>query len=132
MSARHELEDVFCQYALAFDEGEPERYALVFAEDAELIAGETTLSGRDAIVEMMTGRIAFRRGEGQQTRHVITNILVEEETGSRARVRAYFSLPVTTGGSSVAVERTGWYLSDFARAPDGWRIVRHEMHGDQG
>jgi 3-phenylpropionate/cinnamic acid dioxygenase small subunit len=132
MTARHEFEDVFCQYALAFDEGETERYALVFAEDAELIAGPTTLSGRDAIVEMMSGRIAFRRGESQQTRHVITNILVEEETESRARVRAYFSLPVTTGGSSLAVERTGWYLSDFVRTGDGWRIARHEMHGDQG
>jgi len=132
MTARHAFEDVFCQYALAFDQGETERYALVFAEDAELVAGPTTLSGRAAIVEMMSGRIAFRRGESQQTRHVITNILVEEETESTARVRAYFSLPVTTGGSSLAVERTGWYLSDFARTGDGWRIVRHEMHGDQG
>ena len=105
-------------------------FALCFTETAEVIRGTESIVGRPAIHDEFLARRQRRTEAGQQPRHVITNVLIEHESESSARVRSYYTLAVSDS-DGCTVSTAGWYLDDFTLDGDVWRIARREMHSDQ-
>jgi hypothetical protein len=131
MSARAEIENTLYRYAWGFDSGQLDLLESCFVADAELASSLGGISGRAAIREFFEGRRQLRREAGEQSRHVTTNVLIEQETADSAVVRSYFTVTaVKAAADGVEVQISGWYLDEFVVDEDQWRIRRRTMEVD--
>ncbi len=129
LADRLELHELFARYAWSYDEGRFDRLAELWTPDAvfEIRGGvgamPATMHGRDEIVATMRDR----RAETQpaQRRHLITDVVVEEVAGDRARASAYLLLGSTTDGV-LALPVTGTYRNAYARVDGRWHI-QHQV-----
>lgn len=71
-------------------------------------------------VHSLKGR-ALRRTAQQQTRHLITNVIVRDETEGEARVLSYVLVAVTQAGEPTTL-RTGWYRDRMVKESGTWLI----------
>jgi hypothetical protein len=117
------ITQLFATYAWAHDNKEFELLDGVFAEQSdfeiEITGGETVgpFHSRQETVDFIRDTTV---NQGDQRRHVITNIRFSNESDSETRVTAILSLFVTKDGE-LTVQATGWY--DCQAVDDGgtWR-----------
>lgn len=129
-----DIERALQRHAWGYDEADWELFAKGWAEDGELllVRGEGVEDasvpdeglhtvGRDAIIERFKkGRDNFDK-QGEQPRHVILNVLIDELNGDTAKVRC-FHMFLVTGPKGVGVFGTSVYYDAMVRGGDGWLI----------
>lgn len=112
-------------YSYYADTGRMDIWSELFAEDAELVVGGVTQSGRAAILKSVSGP----RGEIQSI-HAISNVRIDvvsatEATGS-VYITAYMA-PKTNGAATMATIApavVGIYEDAYRKTADGWRFAR--------
>ncbi|MHA6620890.1 nuclear transport factor 2 family protein [Pseudonocardia sp. DLS-67] len=115
------------RYGWAYDERDREALAECFTPAGVwegLIMGHDRVGpaeGREAIVDFL---VAFWEQQGDQRRHVFTNVVVDELAPAHASAHAYIVLTAASGGVMNPVS-TGPYRFELVRESDGiWRIAR--------
>lgn len=127
---RLEIFDLHHRYAHVYDGGHLEQLGDLFTEDATFefspaISGfPGRLEGRDDIVRHMRERYAATRPA--QRRHVITNLVVDEQDGSAARTACYLLLGSTTDGE-LSLPVAGRYEDELVRSDGRWRFRRRRL-----
>jgi predicted SnoaL-like aldol condensation-catalyzing enzyme len=119
------LAELMYRYGWAFDERQPEVLASCFVDEATWEAslmGSTMVGphrGRDAIMEFMTG---FWPDQSDQRRHMIMNVLVEDQAASSATVFSYHLLMSAARGEMRPVT-AGFYRVEATKTAEGWKMV---------
>ncbi len=127
MADHDAITQLFATYAWAHDNKEFELLDAVFTERSEFtvdIAGGPTVGPLRSMRETVDFIRDTTLAQGDQRRHVITNIRFSDESDERARVTAILSLFVTLDNVLLTVQATGWY--DCRAVLDGgaWRFER--------
>jgi ketosteroid isomerase-like protein len=134
MSSRHDVEDAFYRYALAYDEDDLDALADCFTADALVwtTMNDDRAEGRPAIRALFEQRREARRARNEQVRHAITNVVVLEESTDELLALVYnTNLTTVRGEAPAAVVMTGWYRSRLVREGDGrLRVREHLIHLD--
>jgi hypothetical protein len=134
MDARVEIMALLRQYCVGFDEGDSERAAACFVDDGVMeidIAGGTTVGpfeGRDAVRGLLDGSLE-QVAEGEQRRHMLSNVHVELLEEDRGTVHSYL-LVTTVRDGAPAILTTGWQRDEIRRVAAGWRIASRHLHVD--
>jgi 3-phenylpropionate/cinnamic acid dioxygenase small subunit len=131
MGARVGIERTLVLYGWYYDEDDIEGMAGCFSEDAVLRrgSGEVTATGRAEIRRFFDERRGLRRQAREQTRHVIGNVLIENETADSADVLCYLLLAVTEDGGGTSV-KAGWYRDRMVREGSTWRFKERAINVD--
>jgi hypothetical protein len=121
------LADRMSRYCWAFDERRPDLLSDCFTGDATWKAHLTgasvigPFSGRDAVVEFMLG---FWPGQADQRRHMVTNVVVQDQGPLAATVLSYH-LVMSASRAGITPVTCGFYNARMTRDGDGqWRIRR--------
>lgn len=113
------IDDVLARYGWAFDQGDGEAYAALFAENGVLTGFGEPFRGREALAALATGTLAQSKGKW---RHHLTNV-VFSYVGGRDKVEAKGYQLVTNWsqvpGTFHMMLEPRWTL---ARGGDGWEI----------
>lgn len=115
---RAEVERTILEYARAADRGDGERVRGLFTADAVVTIGERAITGSklDRFFGLNTSPV-----DGDKTKYVITNILVDGTDGS-LRATSYFQMLGTEG-----LRSWGRYHDEFACVAGRWRIRSREV-----
>lgn len=131
MSLREEIERTIYQYAWGYDDDELEYLAGAFAPDGTLdhaIEGSTDLRGPEQIRAWMDEKRQVFRDAGEQPRHMLSTLEVEQLSDTEARSRCYMTMMVTRSDGTVYVHHSGRYVDMFVRVGDRWlfseRLIR--------
>src|SRR5581483_6704913 len=131
MSTSESLRQIFNRCALGIDEDDFQLFGSCFNENASFsTASQPCIEGREAICDYFRARRQARRERGEQSRHLITNVVVLDETEASALAVAYVT------GLVAAVDHTvsfhfGWYRDRFVYDDGrGWLIAEHFIHAD--
>lgn len=133
MSARSGIENTLYKLAWGTDRRDIEYIKEAYAADAlwtrEGTAGKEklVLEGRDAIVAHLTKTWAST--PQPNSKHAITNILIENESDSEAVVRSYKTVVRIDDGVPV-VASSGWYDDVFVNDGGTWRIKERVLLPD--
>lgn len=134
MADRHAIAELFVRYAAANDLRDLALIEATLAEDASVtihIADGDTYGP----FEPRTGVLEFYgQALGAQTdrrRHLITNLIVVDEEGDRARVNAYLTLVVTDNGRTE-VKSAGLYETEVVAEGGEWRFSSMVLSLDNG
>jgi hypothetical protein len=106
---------------------EMERMGECFATDAEVSFGTGPQVGRAAVVQELTRRRDRYRPENQTPWHVITNVLIEDESDRQATVKSFFTFFVKPRVGPVALSSIGYYDDTFIHDGETWRIHRRRV-----
>jgi 3-phenylpropionate/cinnamic acid dioxygenase small subunit len=132
MQPRGEIEDALYGYALAYDEADIEALVACFTPDASF----ATNSGADAVVGAAALREFYastrgRRAElGQQPRHLVNNVRLEQHGDDEAVAVSYMVLIVTQADGSAGVECTGRYRDTLRRTDGRWLFAERVLTFD--
>ncbi|MCZ7525529.1 MAG: nuclear transport factor 2 family protein [Acidimicrobiia bacterium] len=109
---------LLAEYCQHYDDGRPEEFADLFAEDGAFTVFGETRRGRREIHDT----IGQRRPGMPPGQHVTYNTVLDvDDDGRRARARTDFLyLTKTDGGFSVS--QAGRYYDDLVREEDRWRF----------
>ena len=132
-STREGVAQTLAKYALGVNESRPDLLEDCFTDGAVLgfpASGGIRDRGRDAIVTGLLARSADRRARNEQSRHVITNLYLEQQTETSATAISYY-LVVETSPDSQRI-RSGWYRDSFVNEVGTWRIEERNVHLDAG
>lgn len=129
LTARHLIEETLFRYAAGFDDDDLDQLANCFTEDADVVAGVGTVSGRAAIRDAYQARRDQRTEADEQTRHVVTNVVIDLLGEDRARARSYYTL-IVSGPQGVGVGSCGTYEDELIRSGEGWLIAKRRAQGD--
>ena len=130
MSLRDEIADTIYQYAWGYDGDDLDLLAGAFAEGAVLnhAIDDSEVTGPQAIRDWMDEKREVFRSHGEQPRHMIANIVVEQESETTASSRCYMTMMVTRSDGSVYAHHAGRYLDRYVRVGDRWlfseRLIR--------
>ncbi|WP_460959195.1 nuclear transport factor 2 family protein [Parasphingorhabdus pacifica] len=127
--ARGEIENTLNRYALGYDEGDLDLVADTLTEGAALSmrvgGGELVgpFEGRETILELF--RETAKSQEGQQRRHITSNVLVDVHDGSATSL-SYVTIFAAADGGLRAVS-TGKYEDELVRTDGGWRFTHRHL-----
>jgi hypothetical protein len=99
------------RWAWSYDSGDVDAAAECFTDDGELEMGGNRWTGRDAIRSAYAESRTARSAAGQQPRHLITNVLVREQSETEAVATSWLSAHLDEG-------------RDLRRHRDGRRATR--------
>lgn len=126
LAARARIADAFYRFAIAHDEARVDVVVSCFTEDTvfEVAQGQaepfTRFHGRDELFDRLTRIIAE---QGDQRRHVLSNVLVDELdlTAGTASALAFSAVTVAANGLSLGASVI--YTARLRREDDGcWRF----------
>jgi ketosteroid isomerase-like protein len=130
MSLKDDIEQTIYQYAWGYDDDDIALLAGAFAEDAVLnhaIDG-STVNGAATIHTWMDEKREVFRAAGEQPRHMLANIVVEQESETTASSRCYMTMMVTRSDGTVYAHHAGRYFDRFVKVGDRWlfseRLIR--------
>jgi 3-phenylpropionate/cinnamic acid dioxygenase small subunit len=106
---------------------ELDRMGECFADDAEVSFGTGVQVGRAAVVQELTRRRDRYRPENQIPWHVITNVLIEDQTEREAIVKSFFTFFVKPANGQATFSSIGYYDDTFAYDGGAWRISRRRV-----
>lgn len=106
------------------DQGKYEETAALFTTDAVWVRGGVPVTGRDAILAAL-----HKRPATELSRHLVSNVLVQEITAETARATAVFVPlrgPLRDDGTvqMPGLSSAGDLEFEFRRESHGWRISR--------
>jgi hypothetical protein len=129
---RHEIEQLLFRYSAGIRDGDPERVASCFSDDARLELGiGRTVEGRDAIrvhtEESVSGRVFAEPPLRLHPRIASTPVVgnVEVDVRGDAASSTCVGVAVHGGirdGEEIVVLRGSVYADELVRTPKGWRI----------
>lgn len=118
------------RYAELIDAGDLDGVAALF-EHADWVAGsrDFRVHGAKATRHMYDGVILYEDGT-PQTKHVITNVVIEHEDGSaHATARSYFTVLQAHDGTLQPII-AGRYHDRFEHVDGTWRFAERIIHPD--
>lgn len=134
------IQELQSRYALAHDLTDPDMYASVFTEDAELhSAGRLLGKGREAFhATAVNDRKRFNAGvaDGERRfgalRHVLTNSVIELISDTTATGFCYVMTVVVRPGGGPEILSLGRYEDEYRKVDGEWLIARREIVMDMG
>jgi 3-phenylpropionate/cinnamic acid dioxygenase small subunit len=130
MSLRGAIEDTIYAYAWGYDDDDLDLLAGAFTETATLshaIDG-SRVTGRAEIRAWMDEKRQVFRDAGEQPRHMIANVVVEQESDTTASSRCYMTMMVTRSDGTVYAHHSGRYLDTYMKEGTMWlfseRLIR--------
>ncbi len=134
MADRQAISNTLSTWALGYDERDRDLMRRCFSADATMtleIGDSETMGpyvGRDEVMKHFTDHHEIQT---DQRRHVVTNVLVDSETATTAKVISLLTLFVTENGVE-RVQATGVYRDRFALQDGDWvieeRVLRLDAH----
>jgi uncharacterized protein (TIGR02246 family) len=130
---RHQIHQLFTDYARVLDRKDFSGYAALFAADGEFVAGPQQAKGRAAIqalVEAMLGNLLGSQvGEDF---HVVVNPQVELDADDpdRARAQSTWLYVVKGDDGGPVLSKLGHYDDELVREAGRWRFLRREAPMD--
>ena len=128
MLARSDIENVLYWYAWAYDMDELNTIGDCFAEDAEVAFGTGVQYGREAVVAELTRRRGLYE-KGTTPWHVISNVMIVEETDLEAVVTSFYTFFVKPAGEPAQFTSIGYYDDRFVNDKGIWRIQWRRVLG---
>ncbi len=133
-ASRQEITEVIAKYAVYIDAGEFDQLESLFAEDAVFditpdpgIVPVPVRGGRQ-IREALEERYRLVSPQAQR-RHLMTNTVIDELAGDRARARSFLtvlSVPKSAGGG-VELRGTGVYNDTLERRKQMWLFTERRL-----
>lgn len=109
-------------YAEAVDSRDPNRIAELLTSEVQLTRAGGTVTGVAAFLEAYR---PFLESDALGSRHVVTNVIVDEMEPGAVRVRACFE--ATLFNSSETRRVIGRYDDDLVHVDGGW-IIAHKRN----
>ena len=128
MSDQDDIRDLCFQYTYHLDDGEFDDVASLLAHAVltPTMAGvePVEIRGEEAIAAFYRDQVVtYSRGR-PMTRHLITNQIIRvDETATRARSKAYFTVLQRVPGQEYHVVVGGRYHDEFEKVDGRWRFV---------
>ena len=124
LEAVHEIMNLEAECAFAADTGQADKYADIFTEDAVL---DLRPYG-----EMLEGREAIRRFRQESPKRVAFSVHYLGNphivvNGTTATGRLYWLAALTMANTNEGVWSSGYYLDEFVKTEDGWKIKKRVM-----
>jgi uncharacterized protein (TIGR02246 family) len=113
-----EIEQLVLSYATFADGGQPEQLITLFADDGEIRVGGRSFAGRDRLTKFFS--VAPR--DVHKTKHVLTNIVIDQDADDLANSVTYFQVLNTTG-----LQAWGRYIDRFRKHDGKWQIAVREV-----
>jgi uncharacterized protein (TIGR02246 family) len=109
-----EIQALYARYAFAFDGGDADTWAALFAPAGTFLIDGQLVAGREALRAFATKMF---RPPGM--RHFVSNLLLTTE-GEAVRGRAYVQVLRISKGESLRLLNVGDYDDVIIRRDDGW------------
>lgn len=134
------IQELQSRYAIAHDLTDPDMYAGVFTEDAELYsAGRMLAKGREAFHAIgVNDRKRFNAGaaEGERKfgalRHIITNSMITLTGDTTATGFCYVMTIVVRPGGGPEILSLSRYEDEYRKVDGEWLISKREIVSDMG
>ena len=113
------INDLLARYCFAVDTGEHELLRSVFSANAPLdyrAGGAGQGVGPDWF-------IGLAKGNAGSSQHSLGTSVVWAQSDGASGKTYVTARVIPAAGDGQVVVISGWYLDDFARSEDGWRIV---------
>ena len=121
------IQEAFSRWGIAFDEGRENVIVSLFQKDGtlEFMKGSgTAMSAIHGAKEIGAFAVKAQKGQGDQRRHLISNVVVESLDGDKALAWAY-SVVTATNGGDITIASSVIYRAELQKEPDGiWRFSR--------
>jgi uncharacterized protein (TIGR02246 family) len=138
---RLQIMELQSRYALAHDLTDPNAYAAVFTEDAELVSGDgkVVAKGRDALRKMTANDRKRLNGDAPENvrsfssmRHVITNSVIDITGRDTATGLCYVQTIANLKDHGPEILGIGRYEDRYRKVNGKWLIARREIVSDWG
>lgn len=132
LSDRDLIERVLNAYAMAYDDDDMDVMADTMTPDAVMtlrIADGDVIGpfdGREAILKLMKDSHA---SQTDQRRHLVSNMVIRELTGSSARVDSYLTL-ISIEDKKLTVLTTARYEDELVKDGAAWRFRKRHIQLD--
>lgn len=129
------IQELQSRYALAHDLTDPDMYAGVFTDDAELYsAGRLLAKGREAFHAIgVNDRKRFNAGakDGERTfgalRHVVSNQVIDLTSDTTATGSCYVMTVVVRPGGGPEILSLGTYEDEYRKVDGEWLISKRDI-----
>jgi hypothetical protein len=126
-----QIERLIYLYPLHLDEGRFDRLGELFALADLYIGDELTVSCDPAAVADLWRRFVRIYPTGNpRTRHIVTNLIIEDDGPGRARAHSYVLVVQHTPAALLAPIIAGDYLDRFATVDGAWRFTERRIGND--
>jgi 3-phenylpropionate/cinnamic acid dioxygenase small subunit len=136
MTQHSKIEQVLARWALGYDEGDAAMMEACFTEDAEMRMEIGKRDGTQDVMGPYVGRAEVmglftdhQHQQSDQRRHVISNVVIEDDRRVEASVVSYLSLFVTDE-KGTRLQATGVYRDELVEQAGEWRIRKRFLHLD--
>lgn len=131
MSTREDVERTLFLYGWGYDEDDLDLMVDCFTSDAVLKrSGGTLAEGKQAIREFYEAARQRRRDAREQTRHVISNVLITSRSETEVDALCYLTLVVTEDGGQSSSVKGGWYRDRLVDTGAAWRFSERIINVD--
>src|SRR4051812_39411691 len=126
-----QIERLIYLYPYHLDEGRFDLMAELFS-DADLYIGGELVAHHDpdSVVELWNRYIRVYPNGTPRTRHIATNLLIEDDGPDHARAHSYILVVQHAPGASLAPIIAGDYLDWFAKVDGAWRFTERHIGND--
>lgn len=124
------IQNLIARYAELVDDGDFAAVGMLLA-DATFTGGAGSVSGRDAIENMLRDSLIVYDDGTPRTKHITTNVAIEidEESGT-AVSRSYFTALQALADLTLQPIVSGRYQDRFERQDGRWRFVERRVLTD--
>jgi 3-phenylpropionate/cinnamic acid dioxygenase small subunit len=124
------IENLIASYAELVDDGDFGGVGVLLA-DATFTGAAGSVSGRDAIEEMLRDDLIVYDDGTPRTKHVTSNLAIEvDEEAGTAVSRSYFTALQALPGLPLQPIVSGRYEDRFERRDGQWRFVERRVRTD--
>jgi uncharacterized protein (TIGR02246 family) len=126
MTPREKIEELVIRFAWAYDAGDIEAAAAVFAADATLevsVPGVAPARGREAIAAFVGEARAGRAARGEQPRHLVNNLRILSSDAGTVEAVSYMTLVLTRADGTSVVDCAGTYTDSYTEVDGRWLIA---------
>ena len=126
-----QIERLIYLYPYHLDEGRFDELGQLFGH-ADLYIGDELAASRDpvAVAELWSRFVRLYPNGTPRTRHMATNLLIEDDGPARARAHSYVLVVQHTPGALLAPIIAGDYLDRFAKVGGTWRFTERRIGND--
>ena len=129
-SSYRAIENLIATYAELVDDGDFAGVGVLFA-DATFMGGAGSVTGREAIEQMLRDNVIVYDDGTPRTKHVTTNLAIEvDEEAGTAVSRSYFTALQALPDMALQPIVSGRYHDRFARRDGPWRFVERHVLTD--
>jgi 3-phenylpropionate/cinnamic acid dioxygenase small subunit len=129
-SSYRAIESLIATYAELVDDGDFAAVGVLLA-DATFVGAAGSVSGRDAIEQMLRDNVIVYDDGTPRTKHVTTNLAIEvDDEAGTAVSRSYFTALQALPDMALQPIVSGRYHDRFARRDGQWRFVERHVLTD--